>query len=256
MRSFRVTFSEDEEETLKKNSIRFNKNERNYLYYGSKRKIIKDFGVPMELDSEDFKWFGSSWKKLFEDFCNHFITIIPDFKVLLTMNPDFSNKKIFLREKITNSIGPLSNGLFIDGNRSPTHIWWSIIYLSELITSDYANSLILYVHYPSAIEPKEIIDIIWKKEIITLHNYLNAYGYNREKIDSVINSVRNLNKIYREKTKNYVFYLIDRKQDLSNAISYIKKTNLYQQNARDFDICFEHITTIKSELLYPDFTYR
>ena len=252
MNSFRVTFTQDEVEIFKKHELIILNNERNYKYSYYKRKHIFDWGVPTKFRCYDFYWEGKSWKNLLIEFALWYISLGFNVETLTNIKSSFSKQYIFSYSNKTNHYGPLNNGLFINGNRSSTHIWWTLTDLIDNLDEKHKTNTVLLVHYPSAIEPKEIIKIIWDKETKMFINYLISLGYSETIAYEYLDNVKRLNNIYRKVTPNYYFFVIDRKIDLFNAVSKIKKNELFMIKEKNFTLTIENVIEFKKEIFYED----
>jgi hypothetical protein len=253
MHSFKVDFTDDEIKILKKYNLTISNNERNYVYTYYNKDSIYDWGVPTVFQCHDFAWKGSSWKALLYDFSFWYSQLNPSSDDLLNMKSSFSKQGIFSKIQKTNYIGPLNHGLYINGNHTSNHMWWTIVDLISYLNDDFKSNTFLYVHYPSAVEPKEIVNLIWSKEIKMFQSYLNNLGYSTEKVSEYIENVKKLNTIYRKITPNYYLFIVDREYDLYNAVSRIKKSELFLMKQNIYTLTLNNIIDFKKEIYYDDF---
>lgn len=258
--SFKVEFNLEEKIILSKYNIVFLNNERKYIYYDYS-KFIYEYGVPTFFSCDDFLWNGNDWKSLLEEFANWFIVKTNYNKdVFLKMKLSSNNKSIFTIIKESNCYGPLVNATYIRGNpTSAMQVWRKILDLVSFLSDDIKKNIKVYIHYPSAVEPEKVFTLIWKKEIKMFRNYLSELGYKSEAIEKQINIIKILNSVYKKISPNYYFFIIDRKQDLSNALSRIKKShnllNHYQLNYNQIFPIIENIVDFKKELYYENVSF-
>jgi 5-methylcytosine-specific restriction protein B len=256
--NYKVEFASEENKLLKKNMIIIENNERNYVFTQSDRqeRRIGGGGVPNNFQCLDFVWKGSSWKSLMADFTCWYLSLNKLTKEqYIEQKSSFSKQSIFSTTRKTNYLGPFMHGLYINGNHTALHMWWQILDLVNLLDNENKKSTMVRIHYPSAIEPKEIIEMLWKKEIGLFRRYLADLECSSEETRVLIEQVKSLNSIYRKDAPNYYFFLIDRKQDFSNAVSKIKNMSLFQKSETEYLESLKKIIDFRRKLVYDDFYY-
>ncbi len=157
-------------------------------------------------------------------------------------------KLSFSNEMKTNYIGPFKNNLYVNGNHSGTHMWWQIIELIGLLNREIDSDANLFIHYPSFVEPPDIVTLIWKKEINLFKKYLSDIGYKSDVIEKFVNCAKKINTLYKSITPNYLFFTQDRLSDVYNSISRLKQryNYLFKDNFLDF----------KKEIFYEDISFK
>lgn len=252
---FNIRFSHDEKISLEKYGLIIENNERNYLYTTKDRKsnLVNGGGTPTYFKCIHFEWTGSSWKQLMIDFTRWIIEKL-NFteEELLHIKSNWSNQTVFSKYERTNYLGPFKYGLYINGNHTATHMWWQILDLADLLDNEQKNHTCVHVHYPSAIEPDEIIKLIWKKEIQNYKKYLFRQKMSANKILESIEVIKVINRIYRKEMPNYYFSNIDRKQDISNALSRLKRMDEYVRESSKLSEHLGLFVEFKKQIKYEN----
>ena len=133
-------------------------------------------------------------------------------------------------------------------------MWWQILELLKNLSDETKDSAFVKIHYPSAVEPEEIIKFIWKKEIDAFKKFIVDKKLGES--EKIIESVKKLNTIYRKRYPNWYLFLIDDMQDMSNAFSRIRKMQSFLKNTKEFNSTLGYIIDFKKLLDYDDFDFR
>lgn len=251
-----IVFSKEEEKILVKNRLVIQNNERNYVFTGNDDFIILDTGTPTFFSCQDFSSSSRSWSHLLTSFTDWFLektNLSTD--ELLKINFDSNDKPIFFEKQQTNCYGPLKNGLYVNGNPTSANlVWKKILFLAGLISEDTRKSCIVYIHYPGRIEPKEITDLIWIKEMTAFSKHLTLMGYNYASVKKQLENVKILNSKYRQIRPNYIFFTIDRPTDFSNALSILRR-QIPKDFIPEFIPLLNNIAGFRKEVVYEDKNY-
>lgn len=253
---YKVSFSDKDTQILNQNNTIINNNYRSYVHYGSNRKHrVKSSGIPTYFECKDFKWEGSSWKTLMSDFADWFLTKTKfNYEEIVKLRTQFSNQEVFSYINKTNFLGPFKNQLFINGNHTSLHMWWQMLELLNTLDKEYAKDAYVIVRYPSAVEPKENIQIFWYHEIKLFQIYLKKENINNPK--KYLDGIKVFNTIYRKRYPNHYLFLIDNKQDMVIAVSRLRKFEFFQKNEKIYSEVLSTMLDFKKKLIYPDFDFR
>ncbi len=255
--SYDIFYDTNDILVMDKYNLVIKSNERNYLYKFRDRKVnwINSGGTPTFFKCLDFEWNGSSWKSLMTDFTEWIIDKLGYLDDgFINIKSSWSKQMVFSRDKKTNYLGPFKYDLYINGNHTALHMWWQILDLVELLPNDEKIDTYVLVHYPSALEPREISKMIWKKEIISYKQFLLDRDFSNDQIHHAIESVKRINVIYKNDTPNYYFSNIDRKQDMSNALSRMKRMDVYLKESHQLGTYLDLFVDFKKQLKYSDYS--
>lgn len=242
---------------MDKHNLVIKSNERNYVYKFRDRKVnwINSGGTPTFFKCLDFEWNGNSWKSLMTEFTEWTIDKLGYLDDgFINIKSSWSKQMVFSRDKKTNYIGPFKYDLYINGNHTALHMWWQILDLVELFPNEGKLDTYVLVHYPSALEPREISKMIWKKEIINYRQFLLDRNFNNDQIHHAIEAIKRVNILYKNDTPNYFFSNIDRKQDISNALSRMKKMDVYMKESHQLGAYLDLFVEFKKQLKYADYS--
>lgn len=251
-----ITFNSDEEKIFAENRLVIENNERNYIFTGTDDSIILENGNPTFFACEGFTSFARSWKELLTLFADWFLenTNLTNEELLYT-NFVSNGKPVFLSERQSNCYGPLKRGLYVNGNPTSANlVWKKILFLAEMISIETKESCLIYIHYPSMIEPKDVTNIIWVKEMTAFTKHLMFMGYNNSSIKKQIENVKILNSKFRQNRPNYIFFIIDRPVDFSNALSLLRR-QIPKSFIPEYFPLIENIISFRKEIVYENKNY-
>ncbi|HHX69420.1 MAG TPA: hypothetical protein GX708_15420 [Gallicola sp.] len=251
--TFYVEFTEEERKILKKHNIVIINNERNYIITSKDDVNINISGSPTKFKCGDFTWEGLFWKDLLISFATFVVsnTNLTE-EELLKVNFESNDKNIFSKRKKSNHYYLKTAKIYINGNPTIGNlVWKKIIQLSILLKKELQDYCEVYIHYDSAQEPREVIQVIWNKEIRMFLRYLQRLRYNKEEVLRQGKMVSKLNSVYRKLSPNTYFFLIDRKEIMSRAISRLKSTMSIEEY-KPYASLIENISNFKKELYYSE----
>lgn len=256
--TYSINFNSIEKEILKKYNLEIKSNKRNYIYHYSDKgkKTIYGGGKPRYFKCMEFEWEGNNWNDLLLSFTKWILKkIVLSENDFLNIKFNWTNQEIFSRTKRTNFIGPFENDLYLNANHTAVHIWWQILGLADLLTDLDIENTYLKVYYPSRVEPKEISEIIWRKEINSFIKFLTDQNHSEIEIKNSIQALKKVNTIYKIFAPNYIFSNINGIKELNKAFSRLQRLESYKNEYFDLHPHIIEFVKFKKVLLYNDCIY-
>lgn len=254
--NFSIKFNNEEKQILQKYCMVIDNGERSYIYRLTNRDLnwVKSGGVPSYFSCLDFIWSGTSWKSLMTDFIVWY-TLKSGFSndKYLEIQSSWSKQSIFSEEFRINYLGPFKNKLYVNGNHTSLHMWWLILDLVDMLVDPGRLETYVLVHYPTALEPKEVSELIWRKEVTLFKEYLSDQDYSEQQIRVMVENLKRINTIFKKVAPSYFFTHIDRRKVLYNAISKIKKTRRYIAKEFEYRETLEKFVDFKKKLNYDNY---
>lgn len=189
-----------------------------------------------------------SWGRLLERLANYLINKYQASKNdLLEHRVSFSKAPIFLLEGSLASHYELENGLFLNCNRTSTHLCMSV---TELLVffAIRPSDCELYVRKPAGLEDEEVQVYYYERIKLAFIEYLSVtHRFEEAKIEAVLSAISKMDILLKIHFPNQLSFLsFDDKKDYSSFKSRFKfkiyPTLTQQEHAKSMTLVLELIT--------------
>ena len=186
-----------------------------------------------------------TWTRLIERLTNYLINKhSPDCVELLNHRVEWSKTPIFLKNSTLPAHIKLSNGIYVNCNRTATHLLWTIQEILVYFNFDLSDCE-LFVVIPQNKENTEVINHFYEENKTLIKKYLiEEEHYSEEKAKSFIAFLNKMDKLLIDFNSSFIsFILFETTIDFSNIKSrFIKNVypNIRNEKAiKGMDAIFE-----------------
>jgi hypothetical protein len=198
---------------------------RFYLEDISERDYWLENSSPYFIRIGTYEIREGSWVEMLRNIGAYFISLYKrDVQELVDFRVSRSKAAIFSYEPRVN-FKQVTSELYLNCNHSALHACWLIQDLLEFYKIDI-DSVVLYIHRPSSIEPKCVKDYFLEKNYNEFSYFLQSnHGKSKEQCEKIISNINlYMNPILRKVTKSYDnFFLFDDVLTLYNYIIRFKE---------------------------------
>lgn len=166
-----------------------------------------------------------TWTRVLVRLTNYLINKFPlDKDEMINCEIEWSKSPIFMSEGTLSSHVKLDNNLYINCNRTSTHLCWTLQEILKLFDID-CRTCELYINIPHNLENPEVVDYLSGKYRDEFRVYLEfEKKFNDKKIETVFSSIDKMDIILRKHMPAYLsFLLIDSSLVYANVKSKYKK---------------------------------
>lgn len=145
--------------------------------------------TPYKIELLEYTLIKTSWVEMIKEVASVLLEINPkSIEELKEFRTDWSKQCYFSEVKKTN-YREINDGLFVNCNHTALHSCWLIQDLLDFFEIDKAN-VIMYIHRPSAAEPKDVRAFLLEKRLTKFKEYLfSKYSKTDEQCDKTINNI-------------------------------------------------------------------